>query len=266
MNRLLSRSHFSPICASPVDPVTPISPRFEATFRIGLWQELDISAVRWGLNFMEEQMSSIPTRRTLLYGAASSLVLVALVPKVRAADLIATPQQTEGPFYPVAIPPDADNDLVKVAGKSGEAKGTITYVAGRVLDRNGRPVSGATVEIWQCDHQGHYLHPGDRGPRDDGFQGFGRMATTAEGGYRFRTIRPVPYTGRTPHIHFAVLTPGRPRLVTQMYVDGEQQNERDGIYRRLDPAQRRAVTVTLAPRSAAEPGALAGTFDLILPG
>lgn len=208
----------------------------------------------------------IPTRRRMLSGAASSLVLVALAPRVRAQGLTVTPPQTEGPFYPVAIPEDADNDLVKVAGKAGDAKGTIAYVAGRVLDRNGRPVPGATVEIWQCDHLGRYMHPGDRGPRDEAFQGFGRMATDGEGGYRFRTIRPVPYTGRTPHIHFAVLASGRPRLVTQMYVAGEAQNERDFIYRSLDPAARRAVTVALAPRSGAEAGALAGTFDLVLPG
>jgi protocatechuate 3,4-dioxygenase beta subunit len=215
---------------------------------------------------MKEMFTMIPTRRLMLSGAASSLVLVALAPRVRAESLTVTPQQTEGPFYPVAIPEDADNDLVKVAGKSGDAKGTIAYVAGRVLDRNGRPIPGATVEIWQCDHQGRYMHPGDSGPRDESFQGFGRMATDGNGGYRFRTIRPVPYTGRTPHIHFAVLAPGRKRLVTQMYVAGEAQNERDFIYRSLDPAARRAVTVALAPRSGAEAGALAGTFDLVLPG
>jgi len=211
-------------------------------------------------------MTSTPTRRTLLYGAASSLVMVALVPSARGQGLLATPVQTEGPFYPVAIPSDADNDLVKVAGKAAQAQGTITYVSGRVLDLTGRPVAGATVEIWQCDNQGRYLHPGDRGARDEGFQGFGRTATAEDGVYRFRTIRPVPYTGRTPHIHFAVLQAGRRRLVTQMYVDGEAQNERDGIYRRLDPAARRAVTVTLSPHSGNEAGALAGKFDLVLPG
>lgn len=211
-------------------------------------------------------MTAMPTRRALLRGAGSGLILLGLAPRARAEGLAATPRQTEGPFYPVSIPADADNDLVKVAGRPDQAKGTIAYLAGRVRDPSGRPVPGAAVEIWQCDHRGRYLHPNDRGPRDEGFQGFGRTATAADGSYRFRTIRPVPYSGRTPHIHFAVLAPARARLVTQMYVDGEQQNERDFLYRSLGAAERRALTVTLAPAAGVEAGALAGTFDIVLPG
>lgn len=211
-------------------------------------------------------MKAMPTRRALLRGAGSGLVLLGLAARARAQVLVATPRQTEGPFYPVSIPADADNDLVKVTSRPDQAKGTVTFLSGRVLDLAGRPVQGATVEIWQCDHQGRYLHPNDRGPRDEAFQGFGRARTSEDGAYRFRTIRPVPYTGRTPHIHFAVLAPGRPRLVTQMYVDGEKQNERDFLYRSLGAAERRALTVTLAPHGGTEAGTLAGTFDLVLAG
>jgi protocatechuate 3,4-dioxygenase beta subunit len=207
-------------------------------------------------------MRSIWCRRRVI-GAAAALVAPAL--PAWAAGLLPTPRQTEGPFYPVAIPADADNDLVKVTGRSGEAKGTILRLAGRVLGRDGRPIPGAVVEIWQCDHQGHYLHPGDRGPRDEGFQGFGRATADAEGGYSFRTIKPVPYPGRTPHIHFAVLAAGQPRLVTQMYLAGEPQNERDFVYRGLGAEGQKAVTVTLAPAQGAEPSALAGRFDIVLP-
>lgn len=206
-------------------------------------------------------MAIIIGRRTIV-GAAAALALPAL--PAWAAALTVTPRSTEGPFYPVAIPADADNDLVKVTGRAAEAKGTIVHVAGRVLGRDGRPVAGAVVEIWQCDHQGHYLHPGDRGPRDDDFQGFGRATAAADGTYGFRTIRPVPYPGRTPHIHFAVLA-GRERLVTQMYVAGEAQNERDFLYRSLGPEGQKAVTVALRPAQGAETGALAGTFDIVLP-
>jgi protocatechuate 3,4-dioxygenase beta subunit len=87
--------------------------------------------------------------------------------------------------------------------------------------------------------------------------------TTDDGSYRFRTIRPVPYPGRTPHIHFAIMAPGRPRLVTQMYVAGEPGNARDGVYLAIrDPAARARVTVALDP--AQEPDALAGRFDIVL--
>ena len=100
-------------------------------------------------------------------------------------------------------------------------------------------------------------------PLDENFQGYGQTLTDATGDYRFRTIRPVPYPGRTPHIHFAVSAPGSPRFVTQMYVAGEPQNERDGVLMGVrDPAARARLIVPFRP--AAEPDALAGTFDIVL--
>ena len=207
-------------------------------------------------------------RRFILTGLAATGALI-LPPSLRAqgTGLVATPAQTTGPFYPVTFPSDADNDLVILRGSAARAEGTVTHVMGRVLGIDGRPIAGATVEIWQCDARGRYLHPGDSGrqPRDSAFQGYGRAVSGADGTYRFRTIRPVPYPGRTPHIHFAVAAPGRRELVTQMYVAGEPLNERDGLYRSIrDTRQRAAVTVRLDPAGGIEAGALAGTFDLVL--
>ncbi|MDW8124638.1 MAG: protocatechuate 3,4-dioxygenase, partial [Geminicoccaceae bacterium] len=164
-------------------------------------------------------------------------------------------------------PAEHDNDLVRVSGRAVEAVGTILHLEGRVVDRWGRPIPEALVEIWQCDAHGIYRHP--RAPlqemADPGFQGYGRTLVDRQGGYRFRTIRPVPYPGRTPHIHVAVLVPRRMRFVTQMYVAGEPLNERDFLYRALrDPADRAAVTVPLLPADAIEPGALRARFDLVL--
>jgi protocatechuate 3,4-dioxygenase, beta subunit len=208
-------------------------------------------------------------RRRFLLGGVASAGLLTLPggASVKAADLVPTPRQSAGPFYPTAFPSDADNDLVVLRGAEAKAEGVVTHVMGRVLGRDGRPISGATVEIWQCDARGRYLHPGDRGaaPRDGAFQGYGRAAAGADGGYRFRTIRPVAYPGRTPHIHFAVTTPDRRELVTQMYVAGEPLNERDGLYRSIPDARgRAAVTVRLEKAGGIEPGALAGTFDIVL--
>jgi len=214
---------------------------------------------------------SAPTRRTLLAGAGAALLTPWLPSAARAAPAptarVPTPGQTEGPFYPVTLPPDIDNDLVRVTGAAARAQGTVTHIAGRVLDRAGRPVPGSVVEIWQCDANGRYRHP--RAPEqamlDAGFQGYGRTEVDAQGGYRFRTIRPVPYPGRTPHIHVAVLVPGAGRFVTQMYVEGEPLNARDGLLNAIrDPAARRSLIVPLAPADGVEPGALAGTFDIVL--
>jgi protocatechuate 3,4-dioxygenase beta subunit len=178
---------------------------------------------------------------------------------------IATPAQTAGPFYPQSFPADIDGDLVRLRGSEAKAEGTVAHVGGQVLGLDGKPLPDAVVEIWQCDARGRYLHPRDRGgPRDGAFQGYGRVRTGADGAYRFRTIRPVAYPGRTPHIHFAVAAPGRKALVTQMYVAGEPLNARDGLYASLREAGQRAVTVRLSPANGIDDGALAGTFDIVL--
>ena len=133
-----------------------------------------------------------------------------------------------------------------------------------MTDSAGKAVAGARVEIWQCDWHGIYLHPrdGQQNRRDTGFQGFGATLTAADGGYRFRTIKPVPYPGRTPHIHFKIKAGGR-ELTTQMYVAGDPANQRDGIYRSLGTAAP-LVTVAFAEVPQMEAGAIAGRFDIVL--
>ena len=205
-----------------------------------------------------------PTRRDVMIAGG----LAAMVPGAAAAALEPTPSQTAGPFYPVEVPLDPDADLVQVAGRANEAAGTVLHLAGRVVDVRGRPIEGARVEIWQCDAFGHYHHPGDRGGRaDPDFQGFGYTRTRDDGAYRFRTIEPVPYPGRTPHVHVKVIAPGGGGLTTQMYIEGHPLNPRDGLWRRLGE-QARLVTVPLVPAADLEParksGAVRATFDLVL--
>jgi len=206
-------------------------------------------------------MTSSFGRRSLLIGASAALLGA---PSILRASTMPTPRQTEGPFYPTSLPLDQDNDLVSVSGQQARARGTLAHVSGRVLDSAGNPVSGARVEIWQCDWQGIYLHPRDGGQnrRDTGFQGFGATTTASDGSYRFRTIKPAPYSGRTPHIHFKVKTANR-ELTTQMYVAGDPGNERDFLYRNLG-ASAPLVTVALTPAPQIEAEAVAGRFDIVL--
>jgi protocatechuate 3,4-dioxygenase, beta subunit len=203
-------------------------------------------------------------RRGFITASLSGAAALLLPAPARAA-LTPTPRQTEGPFYPLSLPLDADADLVSVAGRAGPAQGTITHVFGRVLDSGGRSISGARVEIWQCDALGRYHHPRDGGGADPNFQGYGAVVTDREGLYRFRTIRPVPYPGRTPHIHFALSGGGFDRFTTQMYVEGEPLNEGDFILSRIrDPAARERVIVRLEPADTVEAGALLGRFDIVV--
>jgi protocatechuate 3,4-dioxygenase, beta subunit len=204
-------------------------------------------------------------RRRLLAASLAGVALAGLPRRAWAEERIPTPRQTAGPFYPVEFPADADNDLVAVKGARGTAKGELLLLAGTVMDLTGRPLSGARVEIWQCNAFGRYLHPGDNNPAplDPNFQGYGTFATAADGAYSFRTIKPVPYPGRTPHIHFRVAGPGFAPLVTQMYIAGEPGNARDGLFNSIrDERARRSVTVELAQARGGD--ALAGRFDLVL--
>lgn len=177
----------------------------------------------------------------------------------QAAARRATPRQTEGPFYPVTLPRDADADLLR-NGQVNYTHGQPAWVEGVVSDLEGKPVAGAQVEIWQCDHQGRYHHPGDGGRADPDFQGFGRVTVGSDGRYRFRTIKPVPYTGRTPHIHVKVKLARRELLTTQLYVEGEPNNERDFLWRNLG-ADRALVTV---PFRAGSDG-LQANFPIVVP-
>jgi len=157
-----------------------------------------------------------------------------------------TPAQTEGPCYPVELPADSDADLL-VQGARRYAKGQVAVLEGTLTDTDGRAVKGAAVEIWQCDQQGHYHHPGDGGRADPDFQGFGRVVVGADGAYRFRTIRPAPYSGRTPHIHLKVRLGARELLTTQVYVQGDPGNARDFLWQRLRGEDRAALTVPFEP-------------------
>ncbi len=214
--------------------------------------------------------SSIYPRRRVLAASIAGAATLSLhgLRALAAAALAPTPAQTEGPFYPLNYPADSDNDLVHVTGHGEPAKGTVTQVAGRILDRSGRPMAGARVEIWQCDGNGRYHNVRDGGgerPRDDNFQGFGRTVTDEGGGYHFVTIRPVPYPGRTSHIHFAVTAPGQRRFITQMYVAGEPGNERDSVLLGVrDPAARARLIVPLRPMPELGREALAAEFDIVL--
>lgn len=184
-----------------------------------------------------------------------------------AEELTRTPSQTEGPFYPTRLPLDTDNDLLIVNDTITPAVGTVAHVTGRILDARGNPIRNALVEIWQCDNHGAYLHQGSANydQRDPNFQGFGRFLTGSTGEYYFRTIKPVPYPGRTPHIHFAVKTPDRAKFTTQCYVKGEPGNERDRIYNSVrDPKARAAITPEYTPVPGSRIGELAAKFDIVL--
>jgi protocatechuate 3,4-dioxygenase beta subunit len=204
-------------------------------------------------------------RQVLTRGALAAAFFT--VPGAFAEALVQTPRQTEGPFYPDKLPLDTDNDLIIVNDATTPAVGDITWLTGRILTASGEPVRNATVEIWQVDHHGVYLHSGSssKAKADANFQGFGRFVTGSTGEYLFRTVKPVPYPGRTPHIHYAIKMKGRDKFTTQCYIEGEPQNDRDGVLRGIrDEKARKSVIVPFNPLSGSKTGELAAKFDVVL--
>ena len=204
------------------------------------------------------------SRRRILQ-MAGALAATASLP-AWAAELVPTPVQMPGPFYPIDFPLDQDNDLVTVKGSSGIAYGEITNVGGRILDVAGKPQAGVRIEIWQVNGYGRYHHQGDDSdkPIDPNFQGYGTAVTDANGVYRFRTVKPQAYPGRAPHIHFALTRQDFGTFTTQMYVAGAPENERDFLLSRIRDKKARnslIVPLSLAAGSGKE---LAGEFNIVL--
>lgn len=208
---------------------------------------------------------SMTRRRYLKMSAASAAFFC--VPGLFAEELIKTPSQTEGPFYPDKLPLDTDNDLLIINDGITPAVGEITHLTGSIVDANGHPLRNAVIEIWQVDSNGAYLHSGsdNRSKADKNFQGFGRFTTGSKGEYYFRTIKPVAYPGRTPHIHVQITKGGKELLTTQCYVKGEPQNQKDGIYRSLGSDEmKQAVTCDFSPMADSKIGELEARFDIVL--
>ena len=133
--------------------------------------------------------------------------------------LVRTPADYEGPFYPVTQQQDIDNDLVQVKGQTGIAKGDILNLSGIVVNTRGEAQENIIIEIWQTDPHGRYKHPGDSSPgkRDPNFQYWGAATTTTDGTFSFRTIVPGAYQPRPAHIHYKVLRAGKVILTSQIY-------------------------------------------------
>jgi protocatechuate 3,4-dioxygenase beta subunit len=203
----------------------------------------------------------------LSLGAAALAASSFYTPGAFAEELIRTPEQTERPFYPDHLPLDTDNDLLIVNDAITPAVGDVTHLSGRILDSHGDPIRNAVVEIWQVDNNACYFHSRGAGEkkRDNNFQGFGRFMTGSTGEYYFRTIKPVAYPGRTPHIHFKVKLKNKDALTTQCYVKGEKKNERDGVYRGIRDAKARdSVTIDFAAVKDSKINELAAKFDIVL--
>jgi protocatechuate 3,4-dioxygenase beta subunit len=198
-----------------------------------------------------------PGRRRLVRAGGAALAWMAC--PVLASSRRTIAGMTDGPFYPPRAwreqwsDWDADLSRVQRSGRTLQARGEHLGLELQLVDSNGRLVDGAEVEIWQCDTLAVYHHPAVRrvaGQYDEGFQGFGASRADANGGLRFRTIRPVPYPGRTPHIHIKLRHVNFGEISSQLFVAGDPGNARDFLWRAVDPVDRPMLEMQLQPAAA----------------
>ena len=201
----------------------------------------------------------------LLGGFFSSVYAQGLNAK---ALLLTTPEETEGPFYPLFVAKDKDFDLTEIKGSEGVASGRQVYIEGRVLDENGLPIENAIVDLWQANSNGRYRHPYDRNPSplDPHFQGWAIVHSSQQGKFRFKTIVPGAYPAsrnwvRPPHIHFKITKQGFTDLVTQMYFPEEKLNTVDLLLQRKSKAEQ---ALMIAKHVGSEQGLDIYRYDVVL--
>jgi protocatechuate 3,4-dioxygenase beta subunit len=223
----------------------------------------------------EDEMNHRPNnektlrRRHFLGGAAAAIFVPLAAAQTTSGAVRVSPSQTLGPFYPRNAserPRETDADLLRAEGDRVLTKGVPIYLTGRVLDRRRQPLTNAAVEIWQCDANAVYHHPagGAEADRDPNFQGYGMARTDAAGAFHFRTIKPVAYPGRTPHIHVRVQAADAAAFATQLYLADDPGNRRDFLFSRLSADEQAALTLKFEPTTAAgAPHALARATQLI---
>ena len=189
-------------------------------------------------------------RKFVKYGLAGGVSsLIASVSGLAHGTLLnPTPPEIEGPFYPVMGLKDKDFDLTRIEGKTEVAKGRIIIVEGRILDTSGNAIEDATVDLWQANAAGRYLHPYDpnEAPLDPNFQGWAIIPSGKEGSFRFKTVFPGAYPAsaswlRPPHIHFKINKSGYEELVTQMYFPDHELNKKDRLLNGKAPEEQKRM-------------------------
>ena len=213
----------------------------------------------------------IPVERRRFFKSMAMASAGFTLPGYLAEALTLTPQQTQGPYYPLAddIPLDKDNDLVQLNDNLSPASGTVTYVSGRVVDSGGTPIRGALLELWHADSNGVYIYSAGVGRNpaaDPNFAGFGQFVTGSSGAYKFRTIGAGLYPGRGRHFHWGITIPGQSsRFTTQTYWAGDPSNASDGVLNGISNAdQKSSVILNFSPVPGTTTGEVQATWDIVM--
>ncbi|MFC4003224.1 intradiol ring-cleavage dioxygenase [Prauserella oleivorans] len=190
----------------------------------------------------------------------------------------ATEATVFGPFFV------EDSPEVPLGGDIAQgASGEPCWVTGTVRGTDGLPIPGARLEVWEADDDGFYDVQYDDGRT----AGRAHLFSDDDGRYRFWGVTPTPYpiphdgpvgelleaVGRSPmraaHLHFMVTAPGYRRLVTHIFVEGDELLGSDAVFGVKDSLVQRFVrhpagSPTPDGRQVGGPWSEV-TFDIVLP-
>jgi len=145
--------------------------------------------------------------------------------------LIATNEDTLGPYYPISLCDEDSMDLTEIrTGIHFEPVGEIIIINGCVKDINGKLANGALLEFWQANANGLYRTPDNEAhpELDPWFTGYARERTL-DGNFTLTTIKPGISANRAPNITLTIFSDGIMRVVTQLFFEGEPSNEMDPL-------------------------------------
>jgi catechol 1,2-dioxygenase len=152
----------------------------------------------------------------------------------------ATESTVLGPFHLAGAPARQLGDTISLDGR-----GEPTFVSGRVLDADGKPIAGASLDVWQTSADGFYDM---QDPDQPEMNLRGLFTTAADGRFFFRTVKPASYPiptdgpvgklllamGRHPmrpaHIHFIVGAAGFEPVTTHIFVAGDRYLDSDAVF------------------------------------
>jgi catechol 1,2-dioxygenase len=139
-----------------------------------------------------------------------------------------TSQSLLGPFWRLHSPAVPNGGTIVRSDTPGDP----LFVSGRVVDRAGRPIAGAEVDVWHASPVGLYEN---QDPDQADMNLRGKFTTDAEGRFWFRTVKmvgyPIPTDGvvgrllkaqrrhpyRPAHLHTLIAKPGYKVLISQVY-------------------------------------------------
>jgi catechol 1,2-dioxygenase len=139
-----------------------------------------------------------------------------------------TNQSLLGPFWRMNAPRVANGGSIIRSPTPGDP----LFVRGRVIDRDGRPVGGAEVDVWHASPVGLYESQ-DPGQAEMNLRG--KFTTDHEGCFAFSSVMmigyPIPTDGvvgrllaaqsrhpmRPAHLHSLIFKPGFKVLISQVY-------------------------------------------------